>query len=41
MVLLLVRDADHPEWLIHFKDTAEAKSWKERILQFHEDRGGE
>ena len=40
-VLLLVRDADHPEWLIHFKDTAEAKSWKERILQFHEERGGE
>ena len=40
-VLLLVKDAEHPEWLIHFRSVAEAKSWKERILQFCEERGGE
>lgn len=38
-ILLCVKDPETPEWVIHFRDRAEAKQWEERIMQFGETGG--
>ena len=38
-ILLMVKDADRPERYISFRNTTEAKQWKERITQFAESGG--